>query len=1081
MWRVALGVSLAALLLTSASLAQESARLYNLKTTTDKADDLSSVDEFLDDAIEPGMTDEQKCMAVWEMVYLNRFWNPSTRCALRNELGGVDPMIQVHCFAPTICQEDAEVAIAFWGKLGYSTRMWQLGWHTTPEVYYGGRWRHFDPTLGVITRDEFGEVDSVTTRTDYWRPEQWGTSCPWYGPSAYVSHTEGYIIGHEMGLMLRRGESLVRYWYPLSLDLDYYSPGNNGARPCDRGPTDGYDKTYLEMAMELADWRFEMLPYDAAYANGVWVYEPDFARPDWADMLEQTENLDASTGAGGQPYLHPSTAGQPSRGIFRIKSPYVLTGGWITGRFFCETSQEVIRLFVSTDCGNTWDMIYTKTDAGEQSASIPLVGSINSKFDCLVRLELLTASHPESVTVEQLRFEVNQQNSPFPLPPLKLGDNSVEVTVGEQLDRLTIKPPLDSPDYRDYIISESNIVTAREAGQSSWVHGICAATAGQESYLIFRVDTIGQMQRLRVGGRFADDNTNNKMYYSYNGSDWTEMPWTYGYAVENTENSARTRIGNWETLDSIAPGTQTIWVKYWFFRSAGQSGSALQLMEGLRIDADYTPPSSGPVPPVEVTYCWTEFNAGQETIKTHNHTVSTYPTSYDITVGGDSEPIMKWYKVAYANAPSPWPEVDAGQGQTIILPEDTAYLAGFTTDDGLPDPPGSVSTVWALYSGPEPVAFADEHALDTAVTFSGPGTYVFRLTADDGLYQPYDDVTITVTYADTNGGLFSHYPFDEGAEDVVGANDGTLNNGAAVVSDGQRGNVLELDGSDDYVDLPSHSMTSGRLEVTLTMWVNPDEWVSSNTIYDEYGGDWGEYWQFSILEGNWYTRDASTGSMGGRDNDISVPAPGTGQWHHLAFVYSVSEGIKATYLDGQVHSSTEVSVDPLTTSRAGARLGYPCDGNYYDGLIDDVRFYDRALSDTEIGALAEKIFQLAVRGGSGGGMYAEGEVVTVAGVAPSTAYVFEGWIGDTSVLSDSGAAETTVTMPAAAVEVTAVYGLRVDLSGDGFVGQADLDIVLAKWGWTVDPSDPADCSGDGFVGQADLDMLLEDWGEGELP
>ena len=53
--------------------------------------------------------------------------------------------------------------------------------------------------------------------------------------------------------------------------------------------------------------------------------------------------------------------------------------------------------------------------------------------------------------------------------------------------------------------------------------------------------------------------------------------------------------------------------------------------------------------------------------------------------------------------------------------------------------------------------------------------------------------------------------------------------------------------------------------------------------------------------------------------------------------------------------------------------------------------------------------------------------------------------------------------------------------GDGFVGQADLDTVLAEWGETVVPGVPADPTGDGFVGQADLDTVLADWGMGTPP
>jgi len=148
-------------------------------------------------------------------------------------------------------------------------------------------------------------------------------------------------------------------------------------------------------------------------------------------------------------------------------------------------------------------------------------------------------------------------------------------------------------------------------------------------------------------------------------------------------------------------------------------------------------------------------------------------------------------------------------------------------------------------------------------------------------------VTLAIScpaWGDVTSGLVSRYTFDVDAEDVVGTNDGTLMNGASIVSDPVRGNVLSLDGDDDYVELPADGMASGRSELTLTMWVKPDEWVATNTIYDEYGGDWSEYWQFSILEGTWYTRDASTGPTGARDNDLPIPSVAPGEWHHLAFV-----------------------------------------------------------------------------------------------------------------------------------------------------------------------------------------------------
>jgi hypothetical protein len=89
------------------------------------------------------------------------------------------------------------------------------------------------------------------------------------------------------------------------------------------------------------------------------------------------------------------------------------------------------------------------------------------------------------------------------------------------------------------------------------------------------------------------------------------------------------------------------------------------------------------------------------------------------------------------------PIVHAGADQSITLPSG-ATLDGTVTDDGLPDPPGSVIITWTKLSGPGAVTFADETEVDTDVSFSDAGLYVLRLTADDSDLQSSDDIGITV-------------------------------------------------------------------------------------------------------------------------------------------------------------------------------------------------------------------------------------------------------------------------------------------------------------------------------------------------
>jgi len=90
------------------------------------------------------------------------------------------------------------------------------------------------------------------------------------------------------------------------------------------------------------------------------------------------------------------------------------------------------------------------------------------------------------------------------------------------------------------------------------------------------------------------------------------------------------------------------------------------------------------------------------------------------------------------------PLVNAGPDQTITLPA-TASLSGTVTDDGLPNPPATVTTTWTTVSGPGTVTFANAGARATTATFSAAGSYVLRLTASDGALSASDDVAVTVT------------------------------------------------------------------------------------------------------------------------------------------------------------------------------------------------------------------------------------------------------------------------------------------------------------------------------------------------
>ena len=55
-------------------------------------------------------------------------------------------------------------------------------------------------------------------------------------------------------------------------------------------------------------------------------------------------------------------------------------------------------------------------------------------------------------------------------------------------------------------------------------------------------------------------------------------------------------------------------------------------------------------------------------------------------------------------------------------PTAAAALSGSVDDDGLPNPPGAVTTTWSKVSGPGSVSFGNPNQLNTSAAFSDAGT-----------------------------------------------------------------------------------------------------------------------------------------------------------------------------------------------------------------------------------------------------------------------------------------------------------------------------------------------------------------------
>jgi hypothetical protein len=198
--------------------------------------------------------------------------------------------------------------------------------------------------------------------------------------------------------------------------------------------------------------------------------------------------------------------------------------------------------------------------------------------------------------------------------------------------------------------------------------------------------------------------------------------------------------------------------------------------------------------------------------------------------------------------------------------------------------------------------------------------------------------------------LLARYTFDNsafpGTDDSGNGLHGTPN-GATWINDPSRGGVLQFNGTTDYVALPA--IAGGVTEFSITAWVNLANLSGWEPIFNVDG--WLPGWlHFQIAVGGTLQAGINSNTPTNTDSLFVFGPINYGQWIHVAVVYDMLAQTTELYIDGDLDNigilTTAVAVE-LEAGRIGSWDG----GRWLEGLLDDVRFYRRALSDLEIATI----------------------------------------------------------------------------------------------------------------------------------
>lgn len=433
--------------------------------------------------------------------------------------------------------------------------------HNVTEVWYDGDWHYYDTDLrGVIFERDGRTVASIQDVID--QPDLWTNPSrkiePFFPedpdlsvyartyrekPVDYCYHW--FHGGFTMDFMLRKGESLTRWWRPQG---GRWSHQEEDAR-------DEWWKNLITQepyGPKGNHPRFSIW----THGNGLFDYQPVLRRgwKDFEDGVFACRNVVLS-----EEGVTLARAGE-GEAIFEVLSPYVIVPlvGDLEDRsddreasVVAFTSRGQVKVSLSLDYGRSF-MEVAPASSPEGSTTLDLTPYLRERYQYLIKFTLVGS--PNETVLRSLRLRTWVQVTPISLPRLKRGTNHLRFRVGDRYGLPTL-PWMQIPN-----------MGSREEMSRYWVQEpqdydperFTARLRG-EMELLFSAPPGCQIQWLSLGGYFstyqreAAAQTRNEIWYALDESDeWqlayrAQVPtwhshWHYAYDQEVWLNSPADRV-----------------------------------------------------------------------------------------------------------------------------------------------------------------------------------------------------------------------------------------------------------------------------------------------------------------------------------------------------------------------------------------------------------------------------------------------------------------------------------------------------------------------------------------------------------
>jgi len=229
-------------------------------------------------------------------------------------------------------------------------------------------------------------------------------------------------------------------------------------------------------------------------------------------------------------------------------------------------------------------------------------------------------------------------------------------------------------------------------------------------------------------------------------------------------------------------------------------------------------------------------------------------------------------------------------------------------------------------------------------------TYYARAYAKNSVGVGYGN-EVSFTIGDLSPYLMAYYPFNGNANDASGkGNNGTIYGTLTPTTDrkGNLNSAYAFNGIDGYVEIPSSSYVKPTNAITLSTWFYLG---ATGKMFDDmftvtYNGEYNPYSSYYICK---MYDSLSFCITTGNPATSTIIRSGTklnlNQWYHAVGTYDGN--VMKLYLNGHLEVSA-VKTGTITYNSNPLKLGHAVHDQFFTGKLDDMKVYNKALSENEV-------------------------------------------------------------------------------------------------------------------------------------